>query len=275
MKMPFHTIAILLTLILAILCTLAPVLAPYPPDVPDLEMGLSPPSFQHWLGTDALGRDLLSRLLWAGQVSLAIAAIVLLLSLIIGGSVGMIAGYYGGWVDEICMRLVDLFLSIPTYILALALIGTLGVGLQNLVLALAFSWWSAYARLVRSQVLAMKHSGFVIAAEAMGGSAWFVLRRHYLPSLVGVLVVQLSLDVGAVILAIAGLSFIGLGVQPPTPEWGTMLVDARPFMQSAPRLVLVPGAAVLITVLGFNALGEFLEIQLDPRRRSSQVKQRT
>jgi peptide/nickel transport system permease protein len=158
--------------------------------------------------------------MWAGQLSVAIAAIVLLLSLLIGGSVGMIAGYYGSWVDEICMRLVDLFLSIPTFILALALIGTLGVGLQNLILALAFSGWAAYARLVRSQVLSMKHSGFIMAAEAMGGSPLDILWRHYLPSLVGTVVVQLSLDVGTVILAIAGLSFIGLGVQPPTPEWG-------------------------------------------------------
>ena len=262
----FAALGIALALLVVGSSALAPILAPYAPDAQDLNMGLSLPSIQHWLGTDQLGRDVLSRILWAGRLSTAIAAIVLLLSLVLGGAIGILAGYFGGWVDEVCMRLIDLFLSIPTFILALALIGTLGTGIQNLVLALAVSWFPAYARLVRSQVLAIKTSEFVLAAEALGGSPWHILQYHYLPSLIGAIIVQLSLDVGAVILAIAGLSFIGLGVQPPAPEWGTMLVDARPFMQAAPYLVLAPGLAILFTVFGFNVLSEAWETWLDPRR---------
>jgi nickel transport system permease protein len=259
-------IGITLPLLIITISLLAPFLAPYAPDAQDLNVGLTSYSFAHWLGTDALGRDILSRLLWAGRVSVSITGVVLLSSLLVGGAIGMVAGYWGGWVDEICMRLVDLFLSIPTFILALALIGTLGVGQQNLVLALAFSGWATYARLVRSQVLAIKHRQFIVAAEAMGGSPVYILWHHYLPALLGAVLVQLSLDVGAVVLSIAGLSFIGLGVQPPLPEWGTMLVDARPFLQTAPHLVMAPGGAILLTVFGFNALGEALEARFDPRR---------
>lgn len=262
----FAAIGIVLALLVIGSSAIAPLVAPYLPDTQDLVQGLSAPSIEHWLGTDQLSRDILSRILWAGRVSVAIAAIVLLLSLVVGGAIGMVSGYFGGWVDEVCMRFVDLFLSIPTFILALALIGTLGSGLQNLVLALAVSWFPAYARLVRAQVIAIKTSEFIVAAEVLGGNPIHILRRHYLPSLAGVVLVQLSLDVGAVILAIAGLSFIGLGVQPPLPEWGTMLVDARPFMQVAPHLVLAPGLAILFTVFGFNALSETLETWLDPRR---------
>jgi nickel transport system permease protein len=259
-------IGITLPFLIITISLLAPFLAPYAPDAQDLNVGLTSYSLAHWLGTDALGRDILSRLLWAGRVSVSITGVVLLSSLLIGGSIGMVAGYWGGWVDEICMRLVDLFLSIPTFILALALIGTLGVGQQNLVLALAFSGWATYARLVRSQVLAIKHRQFIVAAEAMGGSPVYILWHHYLPALLGAVLVQLSLDVGSVVLSIAGLSFIGLGVQPPLPEWGTMLVDARPFLQTAPHLVMAPGGAILLTVFGFNALGEALEARFDPRR---------
>ena len=265
-KNGFVAIGIILALLIVGSCVLAPVLMPYAADGQDLNVGLSSPSVQHWFGTDQLGRDILSRIFWAGRLSMTIAAIVLLLSLILGGAIGMLAGYMGSWVDEVCMRLIDLFLSIPTFILALALIGTLGTGIQNLVLALAVSWFPAYARLIRSEVLTLKSSEFVLAAEALGGSPFHVLRCHYLPSLAGAVLVQLSLDVGAVILAIAGLSFIGLGIQPPLPEWGTMLVDARPFMQVAPHLVLAPGLAILLTVFGFNALSETLETWLDPRR---------
>ncbi|MCG8361953.1 MAG: ABC transporter permease [Pseudanabaenales cyanobacterium] len=262
----FSAIGIGLALLVIAGSLLAPVLAPAAPDAQDLDTGLTLPSFKHLLGTDQLGRDILSRVMWAGRISITITAIVLLLSLILGGSMGMLAGYLGGWTDQICMRLVDLLLSVPTFILALALIGALGLGLQNLVLALAVSSFPAYARLVRSQVLAIKHREFILAAEALGGGALYVLSRHYLPAIMGAVMVQLSLNAGTVILAIAGLSFIGLGVQPPLPEWGAMLVDARPFMQVAPHLVLAPGLAILFTVFGFNALGEALESWLDPRR---------
>jgi len=263
---PVTAIGICLLLVIILSSILAPVLAPKAPDAQDLEHTLALPTWQHLLGTDSLGRDILSRLMWAGRISLAIAALVLLLSLLVGGTIGLIAGFYGGWVDELCMRGIDLFLSIPTFILALALIGTLGNGLQNLALALTISWFSAYARLVRSQVLSLKNQEFITAARALGGSSWHILRQHYLPSIAGVVVVQLSLDVGSVILAIAGLSFIGLGVQPPMPEWGTMLVDARPLMQVAPHTVIAPGLAIFSTVFGFHTLSEALENWLEPRK---------
>jgi peptide/nickel transport system permease protein len=263
---PVTAIGILFLLIVILSSIFAPVLAPQAPDAQDLDHILVLPSWQHLLGTDSLGRDLLSRLMWAGRISLAIATIVLSLSLLLGGTIGLVAGFYGGWVEELCMRGIDLFLSIPTFILALALIGTLGTGLQNLTLALTISWFPAYARLVRSQVLVLKNQEFITAAIALGGSSWHILWYHYLPSLAGLVVVQLSLDVGTVVLAIAGLSFIGLGVQPPMPEWGTMLVDARPLMQVAPHTVIAPGLAIFFTVFGFHTLSEALENWLEPRK---------
>lgn len=264
----FHlisSIGIVLALLTVIASIFAPAIAPYDPAAQDLNLGLSTPTWQHLLGTDHLGRDILSRLLWAGQVSITLTAIVLCLSASIGVGIGVCAGYFGGVVDEILMRFVDLFLALPKQILALALVGILGSGFPNLVLALTIGWWPTYARLVRSQVLSAKSTAFVEAAFALGGSPLYIIRVHLLPALLGPVLVQLSLDVGAGILAIAGLSFLGLGIQPPSPEWGTMLVDARPFMQAAPRLVIAPGVAILVTVFGFNALAESLESWLDPR----------
>lgn len=259
------SVGILLALLIASACLLAPVIAPYEPAHQDLSIRLSGLSWEHLLGTDQLGRDLLSRLLWAGRASITLTIIVLGLSLILGGGVGISAGYFGGLVDEVSMRLVDLFLSVPKLILALALGGALGSGFADLVVALLVVWWSTYARLVRSQVLSVKNEEFFLAAEALGGSPIHIIRTHLLPALLGPVLIQLSLDAGAIVLTIAGLSFLGLGIQPPSPEWGTMLVDARPFMQVAPRLVILPGAAITVTVFGFNALAEGLETWLEPR----------
>lgn len=259
------SIGILLTLLIAIASLLAPVIAPYDPTHQDLSIGLSGPNWEHLLGTDQLGRDILSRLLWAGRASITLTTIVLGLSLMLGGGVGVCAGYFGGLVDYVLMRLVDFFLSLPKLLFVLALVGILGSGFPDLVVALTVVWWSNYARLVRSQVLSVKNDDFFLAAKALGGSPLHIIRTHLLPALLGPVLVQLSLDVGAVVLTIAGLSFLGLGIQPPSPEWGTMLVDARPFMQVAPRLVILPGMAITITVFGFNVLAERLEKWLDPR----------
>lgn len=259
------SIGILLTLLIAIASLLAPVIAPYDPTHQDLSIGLSGPNWEHLLGTDQLGRDILSRLLWAGRASITLTTIVLGLSLMLGGGVGVCAGYFGGLVDYVLMRLVDFFLSLPKLLFVLALVGILDSGFPDLVVALTVVWWSNYARLVRSQVLSVKNDDFFLAAKALGGSPLHIIRTHLLPALLGPVLVQLSLDVGAVVLTIAGLSFLGLGIQPPSPEWGTMLVDARPFMQVAPRLVILPGMAITITVFGFNVLAERLEKWLDPR----------
>ena len=259
------SIGITLALLIVIASLLAPVIAPYDPAGQDLHTGLTEPSREHLLGTDHLGRDSLSRLLWAGRASITATAIVLLFSLILGTTVGLLAGFYGGFVDDFMMRITDVFLSLPTFILALAIIGALGPGFNNLILALTVVWWPVYARLVRSKVLSVKTMDYVLASETLGGSNLHVMRRHLLPALVGPVVVLLSLDVGHVMLSIAGLGFLGLGIQPPTPEWGTMLVDARPFMQYALHLVVPPGLAVLIAVFGFNSLGEGLDDWLNPR----------
>ncbi len=245
-------------------CLAAPWLAPFDPAAIDLSVGLQSPSAEYWLGTDNLGRDVLSRLLWGGRVSITVTAIVLLFSLIAGMLVGLICGYSGGMVEELGMRLTDLIYVLPGIILALALIGALGPSIIALVLALALSGWVRYARLARSLVLTVKTSEFVEAARAIGATDIHIMRKHLLPASIGPVSVQLSLDAGVTVLAIAGLSFLGLGIQPPTPEWGTMLVDARPYMDYAPHLVLPPGVALFILVFGFNALSQGLENRLRP-----------
>lgn len=255
---------IVLALAIVLASVLSPWLAPYEPDEQDLYASLMPPTISHPLGTDHLGRDILSRVMWAGRVSLTITSAVLILSMVLGGGVGLIAGYTGGWVDQVVMRLVDLFLALPTLILALALIGILGARVENLILALTISWWPPYARLVRSTVQMVRSQEFVMASQALGSSPLQIMRLHVLPALLGPVAVLLSLDTGSVVLTIAGLSFLGLGIQPPTPEWGTMLVDARPFMEIAPYLIVPPGLVVLLTVFGFNSLSEGLESWLNP-----------
>ncbi len=262
---------IVVALAIVLASTLSPWLAPYQPDEQDLYAALIPPTPSHPLGTDQLGRDVLSRVMYAGRISLSITAVVLMLSMVLGTGVGLMAGNSGGWVDNVAMRLVDLFLALPTLILALALIGILGTSVNNLILALTISWWPPYARLVRSTVQTLKTQEFVTASQALGSSTLQTMRLHVLPALVGPLAVLLSLDAGSVVLTIAGLSFLGLGIQPPTPEWGTMLVDARPFMELAPYLIVTPGLVVLLTVFGFNSLSEGLENWLSPWSGSSRA----
>ena len=245
-------------------CLVAPWLAPYDPVAIDLSVGLQAPSAGYWLGTDNLGRDVLSRLLWGGRVSITITSIVLLFSLIAGMLIGLICGYSGGVVEELGMRLTDLIYALPGIILALALIGALGPSIAALIFALALSGWVRYARLARSLVLTVKTSGFVEAAWAIGATDIHIMRKHLLPASIGPVAVQLSLDAGVTVLSIAGLSFLGLGIQPPTPEWGTMLVDARPYMDYAPHLVLPPGVAIFILVFGSSALSQGLENRLRP-----------
>jgi ABC-type dipeptide/oligopeptide/nickel transport system permease subunit len=244
--------------VIALLSALAPLIAPADPTVIDLRNALLPPSLAHPLGTDHLGRDLLSRVLWAGRTSLTVATLVIGSSLAVGLVVGCVAGFVGGVGDRVGMLLADTCLALPTLLLALALIGAVGPSVPALVIALTAGWWAPYARLARSQVRVLRGSAYVEAAEAIGVTRWYLIRRHIMPGVIGPLAVQGSLDVGAVLLAIGSLSFLGLGVQPPDPEWGTMLVEARPFLETAPHLMLAPGLALFLTVLGCNALGELL-----------------
>ena len=242
----------------------APVLAPSDPTAISLEDRLLSPDREFPLGTDHLGRDELSRLLYGARTTLRTAAVVLAVVFAIALTVGTLSGYYGGWLDTILMSLVDLVLAFPGLILAVAIAGTLGPSLINVMIAMAAVWWAGYARLVRGMVLSIRSREFVEAARAVGASDRRIMVFHIWRNILGPVVVLASLDMGWIILGISGLSFLGLGAQPPTPELGSMLNDGRPFLQTAPQMMLYPGAAIFLVVLGFNMLGDGLRDLLDP-----------
>src|SRR5918999_415540 len=255
-------LAIVTTAIIAALA--APVFASHDPTEVSLEHRILPPSSVFPLGIDHLGRDELSRMLYGARTTLSTASVVLVVVMIIALAVGALSGYYGGWLDTFFIGLVDLLLAFPGLILAVAIAGTLGPSLINVMMALAAVWWAGYARLIRGMVLAVRQREFVEAAKAIGASDRRIMICHIARNILGPFVVLATLDMGSIVLGIAGLNFLGLGAQPPTPEWGAMLNDARPFLQSAPQLLLYPGAAIVLVVLGFNLLGDGLRDLLDP-----------
>jgi peptide/nickel transport system permease protein len=240
-------------------------LAPFPPNAVSLLERLRPPSAAHLFGTDDFGRDLFSRVLGGAQISVEVAAIVISLSVTVGTVVGCLAGLLGGIVDEVLMRLTDLFLAFPALILAAAIAATWGGSLTTTVVALATVYWPWYARLVRGQVLSLREREYVIAARAMGAGPLDITRHHLLPNVLPFVIIQVSLDIGYVILSTSALSFLGLGAQPPTPEWGAMMTDARGYMREAWWFTTFPGLALAMTVLGFNLIGDGLRDWLDPR----------
>ena len=248
---------------------LAGLLAPWLPlDDPteiNLPERLLTPSTEHLLGTDHLGRDTFSRVVHGARVTLLAAAATLALSMTIALTVGILSGYHGGWADTALMGVVDLLLAFPSLILALAVAGALGPGLFNVLLAAGAVWWVGHARIIRGVTLGARQMEYVMASRAAGAGNLRIILRHIAPNILGPIIVIASLDVGWIILGIAGLNFLGLGAQPPTPEWGAMLNDARPHLQTAPRLLLLPGAAIFLSVLGFNLLGDGLRDLLDPR----------
>jgi peptide/nickel transport system permease protein len=207
----------------------------------------------------------LSRLLYGARVSLTAATAASVLVLLIGVSVGAIAGYAGGWVDMAIMRIVDLLLAFPLLVLALAITGFIGVGMGSVLAGVVSVWWASYARIVRGLVLSLRERPFVEAARAMGASPARIVIRHLLPNVLPPIIVLATLEMGSLLLVISGLNFLGLGVQPPTPEWGAMLNDGRPFLRSAPQLMIYPGLAICLAVMGFNLLGDGLRDRLDPR----------
>jgi peptide/nickel transport system permease protein len=246
----------------------APVLALHDPAAVNPACALEGPSRDHPLGTDNLGRDLLSRFLYGARPSLGTAALASVLIMTIGVVMGTLSGYYGGWLDVLTMRVVDVLLAFPSLILALAIAGVLGPGLAHVMIGMTVVWWVEYARIVRGLVLSVRERQFVEAARSMGASPGRVIRRHLLPNVISPVLVLASLEMGGLILAISGLNFLGLGVQPPTPEWGAMLNEGRAFLMTAPQLIIYPGLAISLVVIGFNLLGDGLRDALDPRLRS-------
>lgn len=244
----------------------APWLAPCHPSFQSLEQRLEPPSLPHPLGMDELGRDILSRLLYGARVSMLVGFFVVLLSAALGTVVGAVAGYAGGRVDALLMRLTEVFLAFPGILLAIALVAVLGPALDHLILALVVIGWVGYARLVRAQVLALRQRSFIAASQAAGAGAGRIMVRHVLPHVLPTLSVQASLGMAGAILAEASLSFLGLGIKPPHPSWGSMINAGRSHLLDAPHVALFPGLAILITVLGLNFLGDGLSDLLDPHR---------
>ena len=242
----------------------APLFAPHDPTELNLDSPLLPPSAQFPLGADHLGRDELSRMIYGARTTVGIAGASLVVIMGISLAVGAAAGYYGGWLDTGLMGLVDLLLAFPSLILGIAVAGVLGPSLFNVMIAVSVVWWAGHARVIRSMVLSSRQREYVLAARAIGASDLRIVGYHITRNIAGPFVVLATLDMGWIILGIAGLNFLGLGAQPPTPEWGAMLNDSRSYLQTAPRLLLFPGAAIFLVVLGFNLLGDGLRDILDP-----------
>ena len=257
---------LIVTLFVAV-ALLAPILAPYEPLRGQLDQRLMPPSAGHWLGTDELGRDVLSRVLYGARISLEIQLGAVVLALAVGLALGLVAGYIGRWPDLLIMRVIDVMMAFPGIFLALAIIAALGTGLANVIIAGAISLVPQFARVVRGSILTLREKEFVEAARALGEGDVIIIVRYLLPNSLAPIIVQTSLRMATVLLTASGLSFLGLGVQPPSPEWGAMLSNARTYMITAPHVAAVPGLAIMLVVLGFNLLGDGLRDALDPRLR--------
>jgi peptide/nickel transport system permease protein len=255
-------------LLLVIVSILAPVLAPQDPIKTNLSQRLAPPATPGYpLGADELGRDILSRLIWGGRISLLVGFSAVLVAMAFGVLVGLIGGYFGGWLDSLIMRLIDILMAFPAILLAIAIVASLGPGLRNAMLAISIVGIPYYARIVRGSVLSLREQEFVYAARMIGVPGARILAQHVLPNCLGPLIVAATLDVGWMIMAAAGLSFLGLGAQPPTAEWGVMLSQGRQFIRVAPHISIMPGAAIFLVVLALNLLGDGLRDALDPRLR--------
>lgn len=255
-----------LVLLLIAVAAAAPVLAPYDPLAASMRDAYQPPSAQHLFGTDKLGRDILSRILYGASYSLSSVLLLVACVFTVGTSLGVIAGYFGGKLDAVIMRISDMMISFPGMILAIAIAGILGGSLINAIIALTIVTWTKYARLARSMVLKVKRRDFVEAAIVSGGKPLHILWQHILPNILPLMVVTAAADIGAMMMELAGLSFLGFGSQPPAPEWGLMLNEGRQQLQTAPWLMIFPGLAIFITVMIFNLWGDALRDVLDPKQ---------
>lgn len=255
--------------VFAVLCAvLAPMLAPYNPTAPQFRAPLQPPSAIHLFGTDQLGRDVLSRVIFGARVSLLVGTVTVLVAGVIGCSLGLLSGYLGGWLDVAAMRLADVQLSFPFILLALTINAVIGSGLRNIILSLVVAGWPLYVRVVRGEILALRHREYVQAAVAVGARSSRVIWRHVLPNVITPIIVISTLQVSQFIIAEATISFLGFGIQPPTPAWGAMVSDGRNYIFFAWWLSAFPGAALALTALGVNLTGDWLRDTLDPRLRA-------
>lgn len=256
--------ACLVILALGVSAAAAPLLAPHSPDEVDLSQKFAPASLEHPLGCDHLGRDVLSRLLYGARVSMGSVAVIAGFILVLGFAVGVTAGFLGGKVDSALMRVCDVFLTFPTFILAMFMVGVLGTGIVNVILAVSLTHWAWYARIIRSLALSLKNREYVLAARVSGSGRMKTAWLHILPPIFAQLVILATLDIGHMMMHVSGLSFLGLGVAPPTPEWGVMISDARQFVWTHPELIMYPGFMIFITVMAFNLLGDAMRDALDP-----------
>ncbi len=247
----------------------APLIAPYNPSEINAWDVLQPPSWQHWFGTDELGRDVLSRVLFGARISLKVGFVAIGIAVLLGSAVGLLAGYYGGWVDTLLMRCVDIMLCFPAFFLILAIITFLEPSIWYIMAVIGLTGWMGVARLVRAEVLAIREMDYILAARCIGCSDLRIILRHILPNALSPVLVAATLGVAGAILTESALSFLGIGVQPPTPSWGNILTSGKDYIEFAWWLSLYPGLAILITVLAYNLLGEGIRDALDPRTRSS------
>jgi peptide/nickel transport system permease protein len=264
-KSPLAMFGLAVVLILIFCALFADVIAPHSYSKQNLSHMFEAPSRQYLLGTDEFGRDILSRLIYGARVSLQVGFIAVGIALFVGGLLGAVSGYYGGWIDNGIMRVMDVLLSIPQTLLAIAIVAALGPGLMNLMIAVGISAVPNYARIVRSSVLSIRGMEFIEAARAVGSPDIRIILKHILPNSMAPIIVQSTLGVASAILNAAGLSFIGLGIQPPYPEWGAMLSGGRQYIRDYPHLTLYPGLAIMITILALNFLGDGLRDALDPK----------
>jgi peptide/nickel transport system permease protein len=266
---PLLVVGGLLVLVIVVVAVAAPLIAPFPADAGSAThpfMVLRAPSAAHWFGTDQVGRDVFSRVLYGARISPLVAVIVLAIACVIGIPLGIVAGYFGGWADELIMRVTDIFLAFPSLLLALALAAVLPTSLTSLTIAIAVTWWPWYTRLIRGQAASVAGRAYIDSCRALGIPRWRIILRHVLPNSITPLIVQVSLDVGGVILTASALSFLGLGAQDPTPDWGLMVAEGQNYFTTDWWVVTFPGIAILLTAFAFNLLGDGLRDLLDPRR---------
>lgn len=264
--------AVILLILIMLLAIFAMWIIPFPDHVTtgnDPGNSLQPPSAENFFGTDELGRDIFSRVIYGARISLEAAIVTVFFAVIIGSALGAIAGAKGGWIDEIIMRITDIFLSFPPLLLSISIAALMGPSLMNAKIAIVIAWWPWYTRLVRGQAISIKEKQFSRAAETIGTSQSKIIFRHIVPNCISPVIIQASMDMGAVILSLAGLSFLGLGAQAPTPEWGLMINTSRNYFMTAPWYSLFPGIAIFLTVLSFNLIGDGIREILDPKTRKN------